>query len=81
MAAKKSPGTAENFESSLKRLDEIVEALERGDVSLDEVMKLYEEGVKLSKVCLKKLSEAELTLKRLGKDVDGSFELFDGIEE
>jgi exodeoxyribonuclease VII small subunit len=81
MAPKKAPVTGENFEVSLKRLNEIVEALEQGEVSLDEVMKLYEEGVKLSKVCLKKLSEAELTLKRLGKDVDGSFELFDGIEE
>jgi exodeoxyribonuclease VII small subunit len=81
MAAKKSPGGGENFEHSLKRLTDIVEALEHGDVPLDEVMKLYEEGVMLSQVCLKKLSEAELRLKRLGKDVEGSFELFDGIEE
>jgi len=81
MASKKTPGAGETFEGSLKRLDEIVASLEQGDVPLDEVMKLYEEGVKLSKVCLKKLSEAELTLKRLGKDVDGSFELFDGIDE
>ena len=48
---------------------------------LDDVMKMYEEGVLLSKECLEKLSKAEATLKRLTKDADGSFSLFDGIGE
>jgi len=61
----------------LKRLEEIVEALERGGETLDEVMKMYEEGVALSKQCLDHLSNAEGKLKRLSKDVRGNFELFD----
>jgi exodeoxyribonuclease VII small subunit len=73
MTAKKSP----TFESSLKRLEAIVEKLEQGDVALDDVMKLYEEGVALSKQCLDHLQKAEVTLKRLSKDVNGTFELFD----
>ena len=72
----------EGFEQSLKRLEEIVEMLEGGNVSLDDAMKMYEEGVQLSKKCLEKLSQAELKLKRLSKDIQGNFELFDeGKEE
>jgi len=65
----------------LKRLEQIVETLEQGSVPLDEVMKMYEEGVQLSKQCLEHLHEAELKLKRLSKDVNGNFELVDGFEE
>ncbi len=68
---------SDNFEFSLKRLEEIVELLEGGSISLDESMKIYEEGVILSKKCLEKLSHAELKLKRLTKDIEGNFELFD----
>ncbi len=66
-----------NFEHSLKRLEEIVETLEQGSVTLDEVMVMYEEGIELSKQCLGQLQQAELKLKRLSKDIDGNFELFD----
>ena len=70
------------FEQSLKRLEEIVEALEHGSVTLDDVMKMYEEGVQISKECLEHLSRAELKLKRLSKDAEGNFELFDeGMEK
>lgn len=65
------------FEHSLHRLEEIVETIEQGKVNLDDVMKMYEEGVRLSKACLDHLSQAELKLKRLGKDMEGNFELFD----
>ena len=77
--AKKSTSGASNksFEQSLKRLEEIVEAMEQGNVTLDEVMAMYEEGVLISKECLEKLSQAELKLKRLTKDVKGNFELFE----
>jgi exodeoxyribonuclease VII small subunit len=83
MSAKKQDGksTTGSFEQSLKRLEEIVETLEKGEVTLDEVMTMYEEGVAISKRCLEHLSRAELKLKRLGKDVKGNFELFDGLEE
>ena len=61
----------------MKRLEEIVETLEQGTVPLDDALNLYEEGVNLTKLCLGKLNQAEVTLKRLGKDVNGNFELFD----
>ena len=78
-ATKTQPG---NFELSLKRLEEIVGTLEEGTVSIDEAMKLYEEGAQLSKTCLEKLSQTELRLKRLSKDIHGNFELFEeGAEE
>jgi exodeoxyribonuclease VII small subunit len=47
------------FEEALGRLEEIVQTLERGDLSLDESLKAFEEGVKLSKSCLKLLDDAE----------------------
>jgi exodeoxyribonuclease VII small subunit len=65
------------FEESLRRLEKIVEQLERGDVPLDEALQLYEEGIALSKACGEKLNKAELTLKRLGKDMEGHLKLFD----
>jgi exodeoxyribonuclease VII small subunit len=47
------------FEEALGRLETLVQALERGDLSLDESLKAFEEGVKLSKSCLKLLDEAD----------------------
>ncbi len=78
-ASKKSASSESipNFEHSLKRLEEIVEALEQGNTPLDKAMKMYEEGVQLSKECLDVLSQAEITLKRLSKDAEGNLELFD----
>lgn len=64
-----------NFEQALKRLESIVETLEQGTASLDEAMSMYEEGVQLSKQCLETLTQAELKLKQLSKDVNGNFEL------
>lgn len=72
---------AESFERSLKRLEEIVETLERGGASLDEIMKIYEEGVQISKRCLEQLTGAELKLKRLTKDAQGNFDLTDEDDE
>lgn len=47
------------FEDSLKGLEEIVEQLEQGDISLEESLKSFEQGVKLTRVCQKSLQEAE----------------------
>jgi exodeoxyribonuclease VII small subunit len=47
------------FEDALGRLETIVQTLERGELSLDESLKAFEEGVKLSKSCLKLLDDAE----------------------
>ena len=79
MSAKKASGkdAPPKFEDSLKRLEEIVEALEKSGVTLDEVMKMYEEGVAISKQCLEYLNQAEVKMKRLSKDAKGTFELFD----
>ena len=74
---KSTPKKESNFEQSLNRLEAIVEALEQGGGTLDEIMKMYEEGIILSKRCMDHLSQAELKLKRLSKDIEGNFELFD----
>lgn len=65
----------DSFESSLKRLEQIVETLERGEVPLEEALSMYEEGIQLSKQCVEKLTRAELKLKTFLKEVDGTFKL------
>lgn len=70
-----------SFESSLKRLENIVELLEQGKVSLDEAVGLYEEGIQLSKECAEKLKATELRIKKLAKSVGGEFEITDLEEE
>ena len=61
-----------SFEDSLKNLESIVEKLEKGDLSLEESLKLFEEGVGLSAVCKKELEEAEGKVQMLVKQRDGS---------
>ncbi len=79
MTPKKS--AKRTFEDSIKRLEEIVEALEQGDVPLDKALNLYEEGVQLSRECTQNLKAAELRIKTLSKDIKGQFELNDLREE
>jgi exodeoxyribonuclease VII small subunit len=55
----------EGYEDSLKRLEDIVARLESGQLSLDESLQLFEEGTRLTKVCQKRLTEAELRIERL----------------
>ena len=59
------------FEDCLQRLEKIVDELERGDVALEQALKLFEEGVQLSNNCRKELEEAEgkveILLKQNGK--------------
>ena len=62
-----------NFETSLKKLEKIVLKLEDGDISLEDSVKSFEEGIGLVKECQKQLSEAELKVKKLlgnGESVD-----------
>jgi exodeoxyribonuclease VII small subunit len=54
-----------DFEKKLNRLEEIVQKMEKGDLALDESLKLFEEGVKLSRECHKRLNEAEAKVKML----------------
>lgn len=61
-----------DFEKKLNRLEEIVQKMEQGELSLDESMKLFEEGVKLTRDCQSQLTKAEAQVKKLvGFDVDG----------
>ena len=63
---------AQTFETSMKRLDEIVALLEGGEVSLEESIKLFEEGTKLSAKCAALLDEAELKVTKLLQGPDGA---------
>ena len=68
--------TAEmKFEEALKRLEKIVDDLEGGNLSLDDALDKYEEGIKLSKMCAKKLEVAKKKVEILLKSEDGSVEL------
>ncbi len=61
-----------SFEESMKRLDEIVRQLERGDASLDESLALFEEGSALIGQCSKLLDLAEQKVVKLKKSSDGT---------
>lgn len=63
----------EKFESSLKRLEEVVKRLESGDLTLEDSLKAFEEGVKHAGFCSRKLDEAEKRVELLLKQKDGSF--------
>jgi exodeoxyribonuclease VII small subunit len=63
----------EKFETSLKKLEEAVKRLESGDLSLDDSLKVYEEGIKSASFCTRKLNEAEKKVELLLKQKDGSF--------
>ena len=61
-----------SFEQALKRLDEIVKQMEQGNASLEESLKLFEEGTGLAADCSRQLDEAELKIVRLMKGPDGT---------
>lgn len=56
------------YEEAVKRLEEIVTLLEKNEATLDESMKLFEEGTRLADVCNKKLSEAKQKITVINKD-------------
>ena len=59
------------FEQALTSLEKIVERLEKGELALEESLKLYEEGIRLSRLCHGKLEEAEGKIETLLKDAKG----------
>lgn len=61
----------QTFEGAMKRLETIVEALESGDLTLDEALKKFQEGVKISRFCSKKLDETEKKVAILLEDEEG----------
>lgn len=60
------------FEENMLRLEQIVRAMERGDVPLEESLKLFREGTDLVEACGKLLDEAELQVKKISPAADGS---------
>ena len=54
-----------NFETSLQKLEKIISKLEDGDISLEDSVKSFEEGIGLVKECQKQLSQAEFKVKKL----------------
>jgi exodeoxyribonuclease VII small subunit len=59
------------FEAALARLEEIVKDLEQGDLPLEQSLKLFEEGIKLSRICNRRLEDAERRVEILLKDEAG----------
>lgn len=80
MATKKAAQEV-NFEKSLARLEEIVQALEQGDLALDKSLELFKEGVELSKFCSQKLTVAQKDVQKIVEDNKGNFTLETFTEE
>ena len=62
-----------DFETALKELEQIVEQLEAGDLPLEQSLELFEQGVRLSRDCQKRLDEAERRVEILLKDEAGGY--------
>ena len=75
--------TKDNFEEALSRLEEIVRELEKGEIGIEEALKLFEEGTGLSKLCAKKLSTVEKRVEILkkGEKNEEVLELFQELDE
>ena len=54
-----------SFEKNLQKLEVIVDKLESGEIGLEESVKLYEEGMKIKKICDKKLKDIEMQIKKI----------------
>jgi exodeoxyribonuclease VII small subunit len=65
----------QSFEASLNELERIVKKLEDGDMPLEESLKLFENGVRLSRECRERLTNAERRIEVLMKESDGSMSL------
>lgn len=67
MSAKKP-----TFEENMQRLEQIVRTMEKGEVALEESLKLFQEGTELVRTCGRLLDEAELQVKKIATQVDGA---------
>ena len=59
------------FEEAMKRLESIVDELEKGEMDIDKSLEAFEEGIKMSRLCSKKLNEAERKIEQLTKNEKG----------
>lgn len=64
--------SSNTFEQNMQRLEQIVRAMERGEVTLEESLKLFTEGTELVRSCGKLLDEAELQVKKIVAATDGT---------
>lgn len=73
----------DNFEKNLKELEEVVRALEGGNVTLDEMLELFEKGITLTKSCTSQLDKAEQKINILVKNENGEMteKEFEGLKE
>lgn len=65
------------FEKALEELEDIVRTLEKGEIPLEESLKLFEKGITLSRTCSKRLEEAEKKVKILTMSQSGEYETED----
>jgi exodeoxyribonuclease VII small subunit len=72
-----------SFEDSIKRLEEIVKELENGDIEIEKALTLFEEGMRLAKLCAQKLAHVERRIEILkkGEKEEEMLELFQGLDE
>lgn len=70
-----------SFEASMERLEQIVRAMERGDVALEESLKLFQEGTELVRSCAKLLDDAQMQIQTVMTAADGSPVLEDFTDE
>ena len=66
---------SKSFEESVNELEQIVTQLEEGDLALEDSLKLFEDGVRLSRECRERLTAAERRIEVLMKEADGSLGL------
>jgi exodeoxyribonuclease VII small subunit len=71
----------QTFEAALQRLEKITKELESGDISLDDMVKKYEEGMQLAKFCMERLSRAEQKIKVLSGDDEAALTVKDAGPE
>lgn len=81
-AGQNGPAKVPQFEEALKKLENIVEAMESDDLPLETLLAKYEEGSKLVKLCQERLAEAELKIQQLEKTAAGEMKLksFENVE-
>ena len=72
MAGRKS-GKDKSFEEAINQLENVVMELEEGDLSLEDALRKFEEGIELSRFCTQKLTQAEEKVERLLKTAQGEF--------
>jgi len=78
MARKSSSGKGSEkgikFEAAMKRLEEIVAELEKEYLDLEKSLSLFEEGIRMSRICSQQLDQAEKKIEKLVEEKDGEFQ-------